>query len=271
MDGAALRSAERHLNSAELLGPNDCAVFEVLRPQARSEFVLIGDHAGNRIPACLGSLGLSEEDLQRHVAWDIGAAGLARAMSVELDALVILQNYSRLVIDCNRAPGTLESIVSLSERTDIPGNAELSAEDAEARRLAIFEPYHARIAQELDARERREQPTLLITLHSFVPRYLKVQRPWHIGVLYHRDARFAEALLEVLGRQRDLVIGNNEPYAAGDDTDYAVPVHGEARGLPHVELEIRQDLIADEAGQRHWAARLAPALLRAAKLMKQPS
>jgi len=182
---------------------------------------------------------------------------VALALSCRLDAAVILQNYSRLVIDCNRPPNTPESIATLSEYTKIPGNIDLSTRDAEAREQEIFRPYHQRIEQELDARAARRQPSVLLALHSFTPQYKGQSRPWHVGLLFNRDDRLAQALRVLLQIEPGLVIGINEPYSVDDTTDYGIPVHGEQRGLLHLELEIRQDLITDEAGQIEWAERLA--------------
>lgn len=243
-----------------LLAPDESLPWQIEHADGGSEFVLVCDHAGTRIPRCLGSLGLPAEALQRHIGWDIGAASVALQLADALDATLILQPYSRLVIDCNRPPQSPESIVSVSERTTIPGNQSVSAAEAARREREIFAPYHARIRDQLDARRQRGQPTLLVALHSFTPVYLGELRPWHVGVLYNRDARMALALAAALRAERGLVVGENEPYSLGDETDYTIPEYGERRGLPHVELEIRQDLIADDAGQRDWARRLARVL-----------
>lgn len=242
---------------ATLLGADDPAPFTVHRAHGDSPFVLIADHAGQRIPARLGDLGLAQAELDRHIGWDIGIAGLAERLSQKLDAFAILQTYSRLVIDCNRpleAPG---SIVAVSDGTAVPGNEGLDDDAKTARALEIFAPYHARITQELDRRSEHSPAPVLISLHSFTPVFAGFARPWHTGVLYHRDTRLAHALREALRAEAGLVVGDNEPYAVSDTSDFAVPVHGEQRGLLHVELEIRQDLIADAAGQEDWAERLA--------------
>lgn len=241
---------------ATLLGADDPAPFTVHRAHGDSPFVLIADHAGQRIPARLGDLGLSQSELDRHIGWDIGIAGLAERLSEKLDAFAILQTYSRLVIDCNRpleAPG---SIVAVSDGTAVPGNEGLDDDARTARALEIFAPYHARITQELDRRSEETPAPVLISLHSFTPVFAGFVRPWHTGVLYHRDARLAHALRDALRAEAGLVVGDNEPYAVSDTSDFAVPVHGEQRGLLHVELEIRQDLIDDAAGQEEWAERL---------------
>jgi len=171
------------------------------------------------------------------------------------------QNYSRLVIDCNRMPGSETSVVELSELTTVPGNRGLSKVQMEARVREIFQPYHDRIAGELDRRRQAGRPTALIAVHSFTPVFNAIVRPWHVGVLYNRDPRFANILVDLLRCEQGLVVGDNEPYNVTDASDYTIPIHGEQRDLHHVAIEIRQDLITDETGQRQWAdlfARLLP-------------
>ena len=240
-----------------LLATADPPAYRLCNPEGCAPWVITADHAGRAIPRALGSLGLSAADLDRHIAWDIGIAGLAEQLAERLDAFAIAQTYSRLVIDCNRAPGTPQSIVTESERTPIPGNFGISAVEVETRAAAIFHPYHDRIRAELDARAASGRRTLLVALHSFTPVFLGMSRPWHCGVLYQRDARLGHLLLASARREPGLAVGDNQPHAASDATDYGIPVHGEQRGIAHVELEIRQDLIADVAGQIAWAARIA--------------
>jgi len=246
-----------------LLSADEPPAYRLEREQGRSPFFIICDHAGAVIPRRLDSLGLGSADLGRHIAWDIGAAGVALRLAEILDACVILQTYSRLVIDCNRPIGSPGSILAVSEATPIPGNQALSAADAQRREREVFRPYHDRIGELLDARGNRGQRTLLISIHSFTPVFLAAQRPWHAAVLYNRDARLARALLHVLRRDPDLLIGENEPYAVSDASDYAIPEYGEKRGIAHVEMEIRQDLVADQTGQGEWAGRLAAGLQEA--------
>jgi predicted N-formylglutamate amidohydrolase len=222
----------------------------------RSPFLLTCDHYGRLIPHVLGDLGLPASEMERHIAWDVGIAGVAEQLSRALDAHLVAQRYSRLVIDCNRPPDAPSSIPLISEATTIPGNDGLTREAADARRQLFFEPYHRRIAEIIDARLRAGVPTVLVSLHSFTPVYAGIARPWHIGTLYQRDTRLPPLLLKLLRGESDLVVGDNEPYAVNDATDYTIPVHGEARGLPNTGIEIRQDLIADSPGQTQWAERL---------------
>ncbi|HMJ40879.1 MAG TPA: N-formylglutamate amidohydrolase [Pseudolabrys sp.] len=240
-----------------LLGTVDVPPVMEENPAGRSPFLLTADHYGRLIPRILGDLGVPVGELTRHIAWDIGIAGVAEALSDHLDAHLIAQRYSRLVIDCNRPPGAPSSIPLISEATTIAGNEGLERDAAMARRQAIFNPYHRRIKEVIDRRLREGMPTVLVSLHSFTPAYAGVARPWHIGTLYHRDTKLPPLLLRLLRAESDLVVGDNEPYAVSDETDYTIPVHGEARGLMNSGIEIRQDLIADQAGQKQWADRLA--------------
>ena len=240
-----------------LLQAGDPPPFEVLEPEGGSPWLFVVDHAGQAIPHALGDLGLPPGEIDRHIGWDIGIAGVARELAPRLGAWTILQNYSRLVIDCNRPLDSPTLVVASSDGTAVPANAGLAPAGVASRVREIFGPYHARIAQALDQRRAAARPTILVTLHSFTPAMAGVARPWHCGVLYHRDARLAHALRDALRDDGDLVVGDNQPYAVTDGSDYAIPVHGEARGLAHVELEIRQDLIADADGQVQWAQRLA--------------
>jgi predicted N-formylglutamate amidohydrolase len=243
-----------------LLGEDDPPPVRVLRRPGSSPFVLTGDHAGRTIPRRLGDLGLPETELRRHVAWDIGIAGVTELLSETLDAPAVLQAYSRLVIDCNRRPEWDSSIPTVSETTAIPGNVGLSPQQREARYREIFRPYHDCIAELLDGRAGEGRRTLLVAMHSFTPVFKGMSRRVEVGILYNssaRDIRLPHLMLDLLREEGDLVVGDNQPYAITGNSDYTVPVHGEGRGLPHVEIEIRQDLIGDAAGQVAWAARLA--------------
>jgi predicted N-formylglutamate amidohydrolase len=197
--------------------------------------------------------------LDRHIAWDVGIAGVAEQLSDALGAHLVAQRYSRLVIDCNRPPQAPSSIPLISEATAVPGNRGLSQNAAAERRALIFDPYHQRINAAIDARLAAGRPTVLVALHSFTPSYADVDRPWHIGTLYQHDKVLPPLLLAALRAETGLVVGDNQPYGVSDDSDYTIPVHGERRGLINSGIEIRQDLIADETGQQQWAERLARA------------
>ena len=240
-----------------LLVSEDIAPVVEHNPLGRSPFLLTSDHFGRAIPKRLGDLGLPESELRRHIAWDIGIAGVARLLSERLNAHLIAQAYSRLVVDCNRPLYAPSSIPLISEATTIPGNEGLTREAVEARRREVFEPYHRRITDVIDRRLREGMPTVLVSLHSFTPVYAGIKRPWHVGTLYQSDTRLPPLLLKGLRAQADLVVGDNEPYAVSNETDYTIPVHGEARRLMNTGIEIRQDLISDQAGEAEWAERLA--------------
>jgi predicted N-formylglutamate amidohydrolase len=243
-----------------LLGPDEPPAVLEEGLQRQSCFVIVVDHGSAHIPRRLGDLGLMRRELRRHIAWDIGALAVARAVAAAIDAPLIAQNYSRLVIDCNRDPDIASSIPTVSETATIPGNTGLSAEEIEARRNEIFWPYHRRLKGLLNERRAAGRSTILVSQHSMTAVYHGVSRPMHAAVLYNKDGRFAALMLEELRRDQSLIVADNEPYFVSDATDYTIPVHGEARGLPHVELEIRQDLIDTESGQNEWATRIAAAL-----------
>ena len=242
-----------------LLRPNDPPPVRVHQGPRHPPFLIVCDHAGRQVPAALGDLGVPAPDWDRHIAWDIGAAGLCEALAPMLGATWIEQVYSRLVIDCNRRPGHLTSIPAHSDGTPVPANTGLEPEAAAARVHEIFTPYHDAIAAELDRRHAAGEATVLVAMHSFTPVMAGIARPWEAGVLFNRDPRLSLALAPLL-RNVGFNVGENQPYSLGDDSDYTVPVHAEARGLPYLELEIRQDLIAHPEGQQSWARLLATAL-----------
>ncbi|WP_262047963.1 N-formylglutamate amidohydrolase [Bradyrhizobium sp. Bra78] len=242
---------------SQLLGEGEAHPVHEVNTAGQSPFLLTSDHYGRILPRALDDLGVAGSELTRHVAWDIGIAGVADRLAEMLDAHLIAQRYSRLVIDCNRPPAAVSSIPLISEATAIPGNEGITEQQRTARRREIFEPYHGRIEAAIDRRLHDKQPTVLVSLHSFTPVYAGVARPWHIGALYNRDTVLPQLLLRHLRAEGDLVVGDNEPYAVNDLTDYTIPVHGEARGLVNTGIEIRQDLIADQSGQQQWAERLA--------------
>lgn len=246
--------------ATELLAHDEPPAAQWLRQDSASNLVLVCDHAGRLLPRALGTLGLSDHELESHIAWDIGTAGVATRLSERLEASLLMQTYSRLVIDCNRPPDAADSVTERSEWGEVRGNVGLSAAQRDARRHAIFDPYHTALTALLDQRRAAHRPTLLVALHSFTPSFRGVERPWHIGLMHRRDAQTAKTLLAQLRRDERLVVGDNEPYPIEDGSDYTLPLHGEARGIAHIGIEIRQDLIADEAGQKTWAGRLASLL-----------
>lgn len=246
-----------------LLNASDSQPAIVQGAGADARFLFTCDHAGRDIPAGLNRLGLADEALNQHIAWDIGAGALTESLARRLGAAAILQRYSRLVIDCNRDPVRPDAAPETSDGWRIPGNAGLTPEARAERVDAIHAPYHAAIARELDARQARGRPTLLIFMHSFTPRMAGFDRPWHFGVIRDPASRFSKAVLERLQALPGWVTGDNEPYAM-DDVDYSAPLHAMGRGLDYLELEVRQDLIADAAGQARIADILEAVLPEAA-------
>lgn len=244
--------------SQRLLTADDPHPVELVNPEGNSHFVLVCEHAGTAVPGLLENLGIEASEMRRHIAFDIGAEGLARRMAAALDAPLLLQRYSRLVIDCNRPTDASDCIPEESDGTRISANLWLSANDRERRHREIHEPFHAALTRLLD---RRDRPTL-VAVHSFNPSLRNgPQRPWELGVLSNRDRSFAERFLEAFQlKNPDRVSAHNEPYVVDDISDYTIPFHGERRGLPHALLEIRNDLIGTAQGQAAWSALLSEAL-----------
>ena len=241
-----------------LLVAGDPEPVIVTNPGADGPCVIVCDHAGRETPRALGRLGLPEAAFDQHIAWDIGAAGVSLLLGKALDAPVVRQTYSRLVIDCNRAPGRADTIVEVADGIAVPGNLGLSPDQVEARVNEVHAPYHARIADLLDARLSRGLPGVLLSIHSFTPRMNGQDRPWRFGVLHEHDSPLSKAMLATLRGEVGLIVGDNEPYAM-DGIDYTAPLHARGRGLDYLELEIRQDLIQDGEGQAKVAAFLAAA------------
>ena len=223
-------------------------------------FVLVCDHASNAVPAHMERLGLDQSELDRHIGWDIGAAMVTRSLSALLDSPAYLSGYSRLVVDCNRPVGSPTAMPPVSDGTVVPANQSISPEEAAARTDAFFRPYHDAIAACLDRAIGFGAVPILVAIHSFTPIFDGFQRPWEVGLLYEHDDRLVQPLKDALGALRPgLTIGDNEPYAIVGPSDYSIPVHGQGRGLPHIEIELRQDLIATQEGAQAWAETLAVA------------
>lgn len=252
-----------------LLGPDDPDPVLNLRAGSPSPLLLVCDHGGNAVPGGL-ELGVGAGDLARHIGYDIGALAVARHLSEALDAELIAQRYSRLVIDCNRPPHAPSAMPARVDGTDVPANAALAPSAAAARVAELFMPYHAAIAASLDRRRARGEATVLFAVHSFTPSHgdFPGERPWPVSFLFRHRPELSEAMRDHLTAEGFLV-GMNEPYDVDDFTDYTIPVHAEARGLASALVEIRQDGIGDAAGQAAWAERLARALPAAAERVTQ--
>lgn len=249
--------------SQSLLGADEPSPVRIINPEGRASFLLIGDHAGNRVPRALEPFGVAQADLERHIGWDIGIAALGEVLAERLDATFIAQVYSRLVVDCNRAPGAIDAMPAVSDGTPIPANAALDDAARAARMAAIHAPYQAAIAAELARRDAAGEDTILVALHSFTPEMRGFARPWQIGILHGGgDEAYARRVLAALEARGDLVVGDNEPYAM-DTIDFTIPNHAFAAGRRYVETEIRQDLLTSEAQIRDWAEVLAAVLTAA--------
>jgi predicted N-formylglutamate amidohydrolase len=248
-----------------LLGDNDIPPFWVEQPDSSSDLLFLSDHADRVLPKALGTLGLDAAELSRHIAYDIGIYGVTAEIARSLSATYIFQRYSRLVIDCNRKPGKPQSVMTESDCTFIPGNASLSHDDIAAREREILWPYQNRIEAELARREAEGRRTVIFAMHSCTDMLRRngVHRPWEISVIASKDWRLGTPLVDLLRAETGFCVGVNEPYNVSMDMDFTVPVHCEGKGIPYVEIEIRQDLIGDEAGQAEWAKVLTDLFPRA--------
>lgn len=245
------------------IAPDEPPPFELVNAGGAGRAILVCDHASRRIPRRLGDLGVSPEDLKRHIAWDIGAANVARRLSAILDAPLLLSGYSRLVVDCNRPLDEFDSFTVESEDVKIPGNEGITDHEREQRAAAFFRPYQQAVHRLVEGRTAGGGVPVLVSVHSFTPSYHGRSRPWHIGVHYRWDDRCARLALAALRADGTLCVGDNEPYPLALNEDFTVPVHAERRGMPYVLFEIRQDLISEQAGVEAWAQRLGALLSEA--------
>lgn len=246
-------------STGDLLGPADPPPVEIVNDTAPASLLLVCDHAGRHVPRRLGRLGLDEAAFERHIAWDIGAAGVARRLAARFSAPLVLSVYSRLVVDTNRRPGDPTAIPEESDGTVVPGNRGLSDADRAQRFAAIHEPYHAAIDARIAGFRARGIVPVLLSIHSFTPTFKGFARPWQIGVLWNADGRLARPLMQRLAAQ-GVAVGDNQPYSGQDRHGHTMPRHAEDTGLPHALIEIRQNLIDTAAGVEEWATKLAEAL-----------
>jgi len=244
----------------KLIEPSEGPAFAVRRPDGASDVVLICEHASKTMPKALGSMGLDEAALESHIAWDIGAQRVAEMLSDRLDASLVSQRFSRLAYDCNRPPEAAGAYPERSEIFDVPGNAGLGASDKARRADALYHPFHQAIDALIDARLAAGRSVLLVTVHSFTPVYFGKPREGHLGILHDEDSRLADAMLvasQTLGLDQVL---RNYPYGPEDGVTHTLKRHGLTRQIANVMLEIRNDLISDDAGQALWTARIAELL-----------
>lgn len=234
-----------------LLGSTEPPPADIVNESGRAPVFLVCDHASARIPGSLGTLGLDEGDLSRHIAIDIGAASLTEKLAMRFGAPAVLAGYSRLVIDCNREPVDHTSIREISEGTIIPGNRRLSSVDRAARIEAVFHPYHAAIRDCLQSLQRNSLRPAVVAMHTFTPSFHGIDRPWEVGILSGRDRRIADPLIAALEAE-SLTVGDNQPYSAMAFAGYTIEAHAMSAGLANVMIEVRQDLVADDDGVRQW-------------------
>jgi len=254
-----MHDASANLRSPPLLDEDS---YEIVPGDPSAGLILVVDHASNRVPPDLADLGLPKSEFGRHIAYDIGAEALARALARRLGVPAVLSRFSRLVIDPNRDDDDPTLVMRLSDGAVVPGNAAIDAAGVEARLARFWRPYDRAIRRTIDAGFAAGRAPMLLSIHSFTPVWRGWPRPWHCGVLWDADPRLAQFLLERLRADPGSTIGDNEPYdgALQGDTMYR---HGTRRGLAHALLEVRQDLIADKGGVLAWSERLTPMLIEA--------
>lgn len=242
--------------------------FEVLNPEGKSKYLLICDHASNAVPKCLKNLGLDEEMIKEHVAWDIGAGYVTRHLSKLLNAQAVLAGYSRIVIDCNREAGSASSILEVSDGIFIPANQNLTQIEKQARLQKCYLPYHQAIEKAVESYRAKDIVPVLFSVHSFTPMLKTIgkYREWDIGILWDRDHRVSKPLLDELRKDKTINVGENKPYSGREESGSCIKVHGLSAGLPHSLIEIRQDLIDTEEKGKKWAEKLSPILTEIIKL-----
>jgi len=253
------------MNSLPVTKPEGHGAFRILRPRGKGRFIIFCDHASNRIPAELDNLGLPASELERHIAWDIGAAGVTAELSDIFDAPAILCGTSRLVIDCNRQLHAHDLIPEVSDGTAVPGNRDLSEAARQWRIEQWFEPYHAAVEWVIADRELQGLTSIALSIHSMTPCLAGNVRPWQIALSSHNDRSLVEPMLEALRRSEycqtgNVTVGDNQPYNLDPAVDYSTPFHAMRRNMPYLQVEFRQDEVADMAGQVRWARHFAEAL-----------
>ena len=247
-------------NSLRVATPDTGNAFRILRPEGKGRFIIFCDHASNRIPAELENLGLATPEVERHIAWDIGAAGVTTGLSDILDAPAILCGTSRLVVDCNRQLTAADLIPEVSDGTAVPGNRDLSEAAKRSRIEQWFKPYHAAVESVIADREARGLTSIALSVHSMTACLAGDARPWQIALSSYTDRSLVEPMLEALRRPGDVTVGDNQPYNLDPAVDYSTPFHAMRRNMPYLQVEFRQDEVADAAGQVRWARRFAVSL-----------
>jgi predicted N-formylglutamate amidohydrolase len=259
-ENQGLTGANTLSDEVPLLGQDDPPPFCVIEVEPSRPVLLVCDHASNNIPSRLNGLGVSASGLATHLGHDIGAANVTRYLSAVLKLPAVMAGYSRLAVDCNRRLDDPSAFTVGDEGTVVSGNLALTHPEREMRANALYWPYHHAVRDQLAALESMAEAPALVTIHSFTPVLNGSARPWHIGILWDSDPRIPEALITALRNISGVLVGDNEPYSGKDPHDFTIDHHGEAEGLPHVSIEIRQDLIDTDAGVEKWGGRLAEAL-----------
>jgi predicted N-formylglutamate amidohydrolase len=244
-----------------LIGPDDPPPYHVINEDGSGQVLLVGDHVSNRLPASMNRLGLDESVMHKHVAYDIGTRKLIHRLSQHLDAPAVLAGYSRLLVDLNRSLEDPSIMPEVSDNISIPGNQNLTRAQRSERIHCFYTPYRSAIDHMLHRFRTRGQVPAFIAIHSFTPEMAGVVRPWHAGMLWDKDPRIPIPLMKKLrGRPENFHIGDNQPYSGRHPADYTIDHHAESAGLPHVSIEIRQDLVSTDEGAERWASILDEAL-----------
>jgi len=243
-----------------LIGPGDPPPFMIYNDNGKAPVLLVADHASPYFPANMNQLGLADWVLDQHVAWDIGSDRLTRFLSDRLDAPAVLAGFSRLIVDPNRQLDTPSAFMEISDGIAIPGNIGLDETQKALRVQSFFKPYHDAIADRLNAFEQRGIIPAFISVHTCTPVFDRIVRPWHICIMWDKDPRISQPLIDHFNRMEEICIGDNEPYSGRHPNDFTLDHHAEPAGLPHLGIEVRQDLVNDSSGARRWADILADAL-----------
>ena len=253
------------------LGGDASEAYELIEGDFGSGLILVCDHASNALPAEYGTLGLSADQLERHIAYDIGVEAVTRRIAEALGVPAVLSKFSRLLIDPNRGTTDPTMVMRISDGAVVPGNARIDETEIERRLERYYRPYDSAVGNIIARSMDLGVVPALLSIHSFTPVWRGTARKWHAGVLWDQDPRFSVPMLKALARERELIIGDNEPYSGELEGD-TMNRHGTGRGLAHALLEIRQDLIADDAGVAEWADRLCAILppIVAEKTLHQP-
>ena len=227
--------------------------YRLINEDGPSPLIIICDHASNRVPAAYGDLGLPPMEFQRHIAWDIGTAGITEILARRFDAPAILSEVSRLLIDCNRRFEDPSLTPAISDGTEVPANRNVPMAERETRWRLYHQPYHQAIWAAIERKLARGQRPILVSIHSMTPVLKAIARPWQIAVCWLDDQRLSAPMLGALRARPGIKVGDNQPYRLDLHEDYSVPVHAMRRGLKHLLVEFRQDEVADDSGQKRWA------------------